>query len=131
MSAGAFINSKYAASYGTGTQIHPIRVQPETQTLSVTIGGTATANLPPTGAVNNPISAIVSGSRRGKGLIPRTISFRFTGTPPAGYKAGGILTLPLLTSALSGAPVGALGTYTPAGTAAAIEVVGISPERVR
>lgn len=131
MSAGAFIISRYAAQYGTGTQIHPIKIQPETQTLSVTIGGTATANLPPAGAVNNPISAIVSGSKRGRGLVPRTISFRFSGTPPAGYRAGSILTLPMLTSALSGAAIGATGTYTPAGTAAAIEVVGISPERVR
>jgi len=131
MSAGAFITARYPAQYGAGTQIHPIRVQPETLTLSVTIGGAAVTNSQAAGAVNNPISAVVSRSKRGRGLIPRSITFRFTGTPPTGYKAGSTLSLPALNSALTGAPNGATGTYTVGATASPIEVVGVSPERVR
>lgn len=94
MSAGEFSKTKYAASYGDGTAIHPIRVQPETVTC--TVGGVA--NTAPAGAVNNPISALVSRGRRSKGLIVRTVTLVAPATsPPTGYKPGGLTTIPCLT----------------------------------
>lgn len=96
MSAGAFVRTKYAAAYGGGTNIHPIRVQQET--IDCDIGGTD--NAPPAGAINNPISAIVSRGRRAKGLIVRTVTLETpTTSPPTGYKPGGLTTIPCLTEA--------------------------------
>lgn len=96
MSAGAFDKSKYAATYGGGTNIHPIRCQPET--ASCVVGGVT--NTPPSGAVNNPISAVVSRGRRAKGLIARTVTLEAPATgQPTGYKAGGFTTIPCLTEA--------------------------------
>jgi len=81
MSAGIFIQTSYGASYGPGTARHPIRVQPET--LLADVGGTA--NAPAAGAPTNPISAIISKSRRGLGLHPRFIYVTLTGAPPDTY----------------------------------------------
>lgn len=96
MSAGEFLKSKYQASYGAGTQIHPIRVQPETIVADFADG----TNEPPTGAVNNPISAIISRGAKAKGLRPRfvTIKLQASATPPEGYKALAITRIPILTS---------------------------------
>jgi len=109
MSAGAFVNTLYRASYGDGTQVHPIRVQPET--LLATIGGVA--NSAPTTAQTNPIQARVSGSRRSIGLIARAVSLQAPATgQPAGYKPLGITRIPALTQAFYDAAVkGAVCTY--------------------
>lgn len=72
MSAGNFVKTRYAASYGAGTQIHPIRLQPES--IAADFGGDA--NEPPAGAVNNPISAVVSRGARAKGLRPRFVTLK-------------------------------------------------------
>lgn len=94
MSAGAFVRSKYQASYDIGTQIHPIRVQPET--ISAVAAGDT--NAPPDGSTNNPISAKISLGRRARGLSPRYITLQFPLTgQPTGYKAGGITRIPALT----------------------------------
>lgn len=90
MSSGAFINSFYNSNK-TG-DIHPIRVQPETLTLSVA-GVTNTAA---TGPAGSPISAQVSQSKRSKGLNARTVTFKFTPTAPEGYLANSPITLPWL-----------------------------------
>jgi len=94
MSAGAFVRTRYAAAYnGTTTQIHPIRVQQET--IDCVIDGTA--NDPPAGAINNPITAVISKGRRARGLIVRTVTLEAPTTgQPTGYKPGGLTTIPCL-----------------------------------
>lgn len=106
MSTGAFKFSKYEDDDGN---IHPIRIQPETETLS--LGG---ANSPPAGTVDDNQFVRVSGSPRAYGLKARWVSFRFTdATPPNGYKPGSLLRLPILTeSVYDGIIAGATtGTY--------------------
>ena len=94
MSAGKYSTAgKYTADGGT---IHPIRVQPET--LTMTVGGTA--NAAPAGAVNSPFSAKISKNRRGYGLKPRSITIRWDGAAPDGYDPNGLITLPILQAAL-------------------------------
>lgn len=122
MSAGAFTNTKYEASYA-GETVHPIRVQPETLALSIN----SVLNDPVTTNITNPISAMVGSNRRKLGLHAAMVSIKFTGTPPTGYQAGGILRLPLINNAIKSEAVkGATGTYL----SVAIEVVSnASPER--
>jgi hypothetical protein len=126
MSAGRFTGSRYQASYGAGTAVHPIRVQPETIALTID----SVANDPPSGAISNPISAVVSRGRNTRGLRPRLVTLRAPDTnPPATYLAGGITTVPLLTPAIATAAANAddettvsylgLSTWT---------VVGVSAE---
>lgn len=96
MSAGVFINATYRASYGAGTAIHPIRIQPETE--AATIGSVDNAR--PVGAQTNPIQARVSGSKRSIGLIARSITIQAPATgQPTGYKPLGITRIPALTQA--------------------------------
>lgn len=124
MSSGVFINAKYAASYGAGDQVHPIRVQPET--LAATVGSVANATA--SGALTSPISATVSRSKRSKGLIPRHVSLRFGSSPPSGYLANGVVRIPCLTTTFFNACIaGATGTYL----GSACTVVSVSPEYVR
>lgn len=122
MSAGNFVRSRYEADSGA---VHPIRVQPETLTL--TLGGST--NGPADGTVTNGISARVSGGRRQLGLTARKVTIQFvSGTVPAGYQEGGTISLPWLdptTFAALGA--GATGLYQ----SAAVELVGKSAESVR
>lgn len=127
MSAGSFVTSKYQASYGLGANIHPIRVQPETLALSLSVSGTATANTAPTGAVTNPISARVSASKRTLGLSAATVGIKFSGTPPTGYAANQRINLPLLNNSIRAVTKGATGTYL----GASVVVVGVSPERAQ
>lgn len=97
MSSGSFVRSRYGADYGDGTAIHPIRVQPET--ISLTIN--SEDNDPPAGAINNPISAIVSRGKRSSGLIPRIITLQFPATgQPTGYKALGFVRVPALNATI-------------------------------
>jgi len=104
MSAGAFVKTRYAASYGAGTAIHPIRVQQET--IDCTIA--TIENNPPTGAITNPISAVVSRGRRSRGLIVRTVTLEAPVTgQPTGYKPGGLTTVPALNAAFYAAAEGA------------------------
>lgn len=124
MSAGAFTITKYAASYGDGTSIHPIRVQPET--LTATIGGTA--NAAPTGDVNNPIQCRVSGGKRQIGLQARYITLQFPATgQPTTYQGGSTTRIPALTETFYNlATKGAVITYL----TVACQVVSRSRERV-
>lgn len=96
MSAGAFEFSRYEANYAAFGAIHPIRIQPETLTLSFD----GNSNDAPSGAINNPISAISSRGRNSRGLKPRTVTLQFPATgQPTGYKPLGITTIPVLTQA--------------------------------
>jgi hypothetical protein len=127
MSSGPFEISKYAAQYGAGDQIHPIRIQPETALLTLAIAGVQTANSPPAGAVTNPISAKVGIPRNGLGLKPFVVRFRFTGTPPTGYKANSTISLPILNTPLRAVAKGAEGVYLEN----PIVVVGTSVEQAQ
>lgn len=127
MSAGRFSRTRYAASYDTDA-IHPIRVQPETLALA-TVGGTPVTNAAPGGAINNPISALVTLGRRARGLRPRSITIQLADgvTPPTGYIAGSVARVPILTEALfadlnAGDDVTYLGVTW--------QVIGRSPEEV-
>lgn len=127
MSSGSFTIVGYAATYNA-TQVHPIRIQPETLNLTVTIGGDPVGNdAEPVGNINNPISAVVSNGRRSKGLNARLIRVTFGDGPPTGYAVNSTIALPALNPALLAAPEGATGSYldTP------ITVVGTTPEKVR
>jgi len=108
MSAGAFVRSRYQASY-TGTPIHPIRVQPES--IAASIGGVV--NNPPAAAAANPISARVSGGKRTLGLTARKVIIAApTASPPTGYLPGGKTVIPALTEAFYNAAIkGATCTY--------------------
>lgn len=94
MSAGAFVNALYAADYGAGTAIHPIRVQPET----IDAAAGATGNNPPTGPATNPISAQVSAGKRKLGLHARTVGLKLAPdtTPPDGYAVNSRVRIPCL-----------------------------------
>lgn len=120
MSAGEFQTSIYETNAGNFASI---RVQPET--LSLTID--ATTNAAGAGPVNQQASAIANGSRRGIGVNARRVRLEWTGAPPAGYDAGGTLTVPILTPSLFNAITkGDEGTYLSAG----VRVVGVTPEYV-
>jgi len=125
MSAGAYIRSRYQASYGTGANVHPIRIQPETVGLQF---GTF-INIPPIASANNPISAVVSRGKRAKGLGARKVTFKFVGATPVNgtYKADSPITLPWLTPFPTEFVAGLEGTYL----GEAITLVSISPEEVR
>jgi len=90
MSAGAFKQSKYSCQ-ATG-DIHPIRIQEETESLTVN----GVDNDPPAGALSSPVSAQVSQSRRALGINARTVTIKFPTTAPTGYKVGSPITLPWL-----------------------------------
>jgi hypothetical protein len=126
MSAGQFVTVGYPASYDSN-QIHPIRVQPETLALAVTIASTNVVNAASSSGINTPISAVVSRGRRSKGLNARLIRVRFTSVLPEGYLANSVISLPALNPTLLLAPTGATGTYL----GEDIEVIGTSPETVR
>lgn len=133
MSSGVFVTSKYettANQTGTTTKmIVPIRVQPETSNCSVN----SVTNAAPTGSVNLQVSAVVSRGRRARGIIPRTVTLQQVGsTPVAGYKAGGLTTIPCLTDefynecavAVDSTVVNYLGST-------AWRVSYVSPERIK
>lgn len=124
MSAGVFAQARYRASYSAVAQIHPIRVQPET--VGLTIEGVG--NDAPTDPITNPISARVSGGRRGAGLFARTVTLQFVSTLPAGYTPTGRLRVPLLNPEIAAvASRGAAGVYL----TLPVTVVGTQAEVVR
>jgi len=121
MSAGPFTISKYEADNG---DIYAIRVQPET--LLANIGG---VNAAPAGAVDQATSARVTGGNRKIGIKARSVTIRFTATPPTDYKADGLYRVPILTTGVYDAisATGTTGTYL---TVACV-TVGKNGERVR
>lgn len=94
MSAGNFITAKYDSDYGDGSNIHPIRVQPET--LLATCG--AEDNDEPGGAITNPIFCSAVGSKRGNAFVARRVRLKYkSGTLPAGgYTAQSRTQIPAL-----------------------------------
>lgn len=120
MSAGAFTNSKYQADNG---DIRGIRVQPET--LAANIGA---VNAAPAGAINATGRARVGGGNRQYGVKARSVTVRFTATPPTGYKADQLYRIPIMTPTVyNDIEIDDTGTYL----GVACVVVGKNPERVR
>ncbi len=122
MSSGAFTIVNYQFSNG---DLGSVRVQPET--LALTIGGEANSEVAGARNVNRRVS--VSGGRRRAGLLySRLVRITWTGAAPAGYKAGSVVTLPLVNNAIYAAASvpDATGTYLGAG----IRVVGVTPKPV-
>lgn len=126
MSAGVFSLVGYEADYGTGTAIHPIKVQPETEDLIINGEGNGGA-LP--AAITNQISCQVSKSRRSLGLHARQVSVRFTGAIPTNYAANQTYRIPLLNKLIAAqATKGQTGTYL---SLPIVVVENFSPEVVR
>jgi hypothetical protein len=120
MSGGVFKTSKYETDNDT---IIPIKIQPETESLTFA----STANTPPSGdAVSAYGSARVGGGENQIGIRARNVTLKWVSTVPTGYKATGLIRLPILTKALHAAlAAGNQGTYTLNGTAYDVEVVGV------
>ena len=123
MSAGAFIDSRYAS--GDGTRIHDCRIQPETEGLS--IGGTD--NTPPAGAVNNQRGVRMSGGVSPLVIGARGVNIRFETAGNAGYQIGSTSVVPWLDpSTFFDVVIPRLQTGTYNG--ATVTVVGSRPERL-
>lgn len=126
MSAGNFVKGAiYQDDFGN---LYPIRVQPETLTL--TIGGVANDQaagpLPP-----NLPSVSVSRGRQANGVNARLVRIEFTTITPPGYASSGTITLPVLTStAFAAYSKDAVGTYTLNGTAYDVRSGGRTPEKI-
>lgn len=118
--AGAFTLSKYETD---NDNVVPIKVQPETLTANV-----GSANAAPSGAVEAGFpSAQVSKGRRAIGINARTVSVKFTATPPTGYATNATYRIPIMTKTVwDAATKGTTGTYL----GVAIIVVGKSPEAI-
>jgi hypothetical protein len=117
MSAGAFQQAVYISD---STEAFAIRVQPET---------IAAWNQQGTGTISPFFPSVrASGGRRKIGINARIARFRFTGTPPAGYKAGSVFALPILTP---GAYLSLVKLTAYPYLGGTIELVGKTPEVIR
>lgn len=121
MSSGAFDDSFYSSN--TTGNVHPIRIQPET--ISLTLGGVANAAPAGTGAVLP--SAQVSQGARSFGINARKVSIRLTAAL-TGYQSGSVIRVPWLSDTTFDALTPKVTTGTYLGTACI--VVGKSPEKV-
>lgn len=123
MSTGEFVESKY--ENGLNGAIHPIRVQPETLTL--TIDGIV--NGAPAGDIDSDLRAF-SGSRNRRGAVnARKVGLEITAAGPNEYLVGSTIYVPVLIPETLGSyllPSGKTGTYN----GASVRVIGSSPERV-
>lgn len=115
MSAGAFVRSFYELDNG---EVARCRVQPET------IAG---FNTPAAGPASVPGSARMQSSRRRQGINARMISVVWSGAPPAGYDANGVIRIPILTTLVyNGLELGDQVTYL----GATAEVIGKTGEKI-
>jgi len=113
MSAGPFTTTKYQTNLGV---IIPIRVQPETLELTIADG----ENVAPTAPLDDNIFARVSGGLSISRIRARRLTIRLPATgQPTGYKALGIITIPILTIAF-------YNTCVTAGVGAAITYLGVA-----
>ena len=120
MSSCNFVRSKYESTSGN---IYACSVPPET--LLWVLDGTAKDE--PAGSVDTEPSAYMSSSTRRFGVNARTVRLAWTGSPPPGYDAAGVIRVPIMTPALfnsfSGGPAGSF-------LAAGVEVVGKTNEKI-
>lgn len=118
MSAGTFINPGYEMDDGQKIRI---RIQPETVTTWNPVSAQTDF------ALGFP-SAKVSKGRRETGIGARFAVLKWKTTPPAGYKVGGTVKVPILTSeAYDGLALGEEVEYL----GAAAEVLSKSPEAIK
>lgn len=125
MSAGNFKTSRYESN---DAFVYPIRIQPETEGLTIA----TVANAPSTdGITENLPTLVTSKSRRGFGCHPRLVTIKLTadGTgATAEYKAGRTYRIPILNPTVwTGITKGDTGTYLDI----ACQVVSKSPEVLR
>jgi hypothetical protein len=122
MSAGPFETARYKAD--DGTTIAPIRVQPETKSL--TINSQANSSIPE--AATTKYYCRSSGGCREIGMRARRVNFKFI-TAPTPYKQDAILSLPWFDPDTFTAITGdSTGTYIVNGTAEDIKVVSTDRE---
>lgn len=124
MSAGELSKTTYEDGKGI---FHPVRVQPETFTL--TLNGVA--NDAPTGPATVNIPGLkLSKGKREAGVVARRVRFKITDpNPPADYQVNSILSLPVLTpNAFAAYDKNQVGTYTLNGTPYSVAYVGKTPE---
>ncbi len=120
MSAGAFEFGLYESNAG---QRYTVRVQPETKAFAFG----ALTNSYPTGTADFPGRYPLNlGGKRRKPFSARSVSIRFTTTPPTGYKANSIIRIPIFRAALYDAISEGVTNCTYLGVAC--EVVGKSAE---
>lgn len=124
MSTGSFVDSIYQSNRPTDN-LHPIRVQPETLTL--TLGGQA--NTAPAGPTDSELRAF-SASRKRKGAVnARKVGIEVTAAGPNDYLVGSQLYVPWLDpdtfyDIILGDNV--TGTYN----GATVKVIGSSEEKI-
>jgi len=119
MSSGVFEDGKYESNDG---DIYFCRAQPESKALI--LGGVTNAY--PTSAVDQKVSARLTGSKRQVGATARTVRVQLTASL-AGYKPNAVLTVPIFTPTVyDGFVRGQVGTYQ--GTA--VKYVGRSSEGI-
>jgi hypothetical protein len=123
MSAGEFQRAVYETNEGNFANL---RVQPETLAAVVD----SVANAEAVGTVNQEASAQVSKGKRNIGINARTVTLKFTATPPDGY-SGDPVTIPALTPAFYTACNPNSNTATGTYLGVAVRAVGRSPEKVR
>ena len=118
MSAGAFEQGVYEADSG---ELHVCRYQPETtQATFATVPNTINP-----GAATSPFWARLTKGSTEWGLGVRKVRVRWTGSPPAGYKAATSLTIPIMTaSVFNGITINSGGIYL----GEPIQVIGKIPE---
>lgn len=124
MSTGSFEDSIYQSNK-PDNNLHPIRVQPETLTL--TLGGQA--NAAPGGPTTSELRAF-SSSRKRKGAVnARKVGIEITASGPQGYLVGSQIYVPWLDPATFYDVTledNVTGTYN----GASVKVIGSSEEKI-
>jgi len=121
MSAGVFSTARYVSDAG---YVYPCKTQ-ET-TLGLVVGSTTNASGTGTIVAGTP-SARLNGSKRTIGVNARSISVKFNGAAPTGYKDGSTIRVPIFTKANWDAIAkGGAATYIATGAT----VVGKTPEYI-
>lgn len=120
MSSGVFESGKYESNEG---DIYNCRAQPESKAL--TLGGAANAY--PAGAVDQKVSANLTGSTRQNGANARRVRVQLTAAL-TGYKADAVLTVPVFQESIwNGYKAGQVGQYL--GTA--VKFIGKTSESIK
>lgn len=122
MSAGEFEIGRYESN--ELGQVMPVRVQPETLLLFVA----GTVNAIPTTPTSLGLFAQVGKNRNAYGVGCRSVTIKWTGEPPEGYKEGESLRIPVMTQAAYTAYIpGSTGNYL----GSPVTVVSRTPENAR
>lgn len=106
MSSGSIFRSKYQADAGNGGGVYPCKLNGET--LIATFA--TTANAPPTGDVDQPVSARANKSRREYGVGMRKVLIEWDSIP-SGYITQTATIVVLRPETFAAWTVGARGTY--------------------